>query len=116
MKRQVWVVILGCVLVGVVTQGTTGAQTPLAETRQRADQGEAIAQSTLGVMYENGWGVPQDNVEAYKWSDLATSRVTGDTQKEYAQTRDAQAKQMTPAQLAEAQRRAADWQATFEKR
>ena len=46
----------------------------------------------------------------------AASRVTGDEQKEYAESRDGLAKQMTPAQIAEAQKRAADWQAAFEKR
>ena len=35
---------------------------------------------------------------------------------QYTEARDLQAKQMTPTQLAEAQKRAADWQATFEKR
>ena len=84
--------------------------------RQAADQGAADAQYNLGVMYGNGQGVPQDDVEAHKWSNLAASRVTGDEQKEYAEARDLLAKLMTPAQLAEAQKRAADWQAAFEKR
>ena len=61
-------------------------------------------------------GVPQDDVEAYKWSDLAASRVTGDTQKRYSANRDALAEQMTPAQIAEAKRLAREWQAAFEKR
>ncbi len=55
-------------------------------------------------------------MEAHKWRSLAASGVTGDTQKEVAEARDALAKQMTPAQLAEAEKRAADWQAAFEKR
>ena len=89
-------------LVGLITKGTASAQT-LAETRQQADQGHAEAQFFLGARYFTGSGVPQDYVEAHKWRNLAASRVTGDEQKEYAQTRDALAKQMTPAQLAEAQ-------------
>ena len=84
--------------------------------RKAADQGFAAAQTNLGAMYSAGQGVPQDYVEALKWRSIAASRVTGDEQEEYAQTRDAVAKQMTPAQLAEAQTRAADWQAAFEKR
>ena len=81
-----------------------------------ADQGLAAAQVNLGVMYQEGEGVPQDDVEAHKWGSLAASRVTGDQQNGYAQTRDALAKQMTPEQLAEAQKRVADWQAAFEGR
>ena len=47
-------------LVGLVSQGTTSAQTPLDETRQQAEQGDAFAQYFLGVMYAFGQGVPQD--------------------------------------------------------
>ena len=36
-------------LVGLVSQGSASAQTPLAETRQRADQGDIAAQETLDV-------------------------------------------------------------------
>jgi len=32
-----------------------------------ADQGDALAQFSLGSMYDNGWGVPQDYAEAVKW-------------------------------------------------
>ena len=83
-----------------------------------ADQGYAAAQFNLGVMYDTGEGVPEDDVEAHKWHNLAASRVTGDAQAEYgyAEARDALAEQMTPAQLAEAQKRAVEWQAAFEKR
>jgi hypothetical protein len=35
--------------------------------RNAADQGEAAAQSGLGIMYQNGQGVPQDDAEAMKW-------------------------------------------------
>ncbi len=88
----------------------------MAWYRKAADQGSAVAQYNLGVMYRDGRGVPQDYVEAHKWHDLAASRITGDTREEYAETRDALAEEMTPAQLAEAQRLARDWQAAFEKR
>ena len=55
-------------------------------------------------------------MEAYKWRSLAASRATGDTQQRYGEARDVLAKQMTPAQLAEAQRLAREWQAAFEQR
>ena len=59
-----WLGALGLILslVGLVSQ-TTSAQT-LAETQQRANQGDALAQANLGVMYATGLGVPQDDVEA----------------------------------------------------
>lgn len=34
---------------------------------QAAEQGDANAQNTLGVMYERGTGIPQDSTEAAKW-------------------------------------------------
>ena len=47
-----WLGALGLTLslVGLVSQGTTSAQT-LAETQQKADQGDADAQVRLGFMY-----------------------------------------------------------------
>jgi TPR repeat protein len=41
--------------------------TALREWRPLAEQGDAGAQYNLGVMYENGQGVPQDHAEAVKW-------------------------------------------------
>ena len=84
--------------------------------RKAADQGDAGAQYDLGAMYVRGEGMPQDYVEGHMWRNLAASGVTGDERKKYTEARDALARQMTPAQLAEAQQRAADWQAAFEKR
>ena len=73
--------------------------------RLAADQGYAIAQSNLGLMYEYGEGVPQDDVQARMWLNLAAAQ--GD---ELARiNRDRLTKQMTPVQLAEAQRLAREW-------
>ena len=41
--------------------------------RLAADQGYAPAQYNLGVMYTNGWGVPQNYDEATKWHALAAN-------------------------------------------
>jgi hypothetical protein len=41
--------------------------TALQLIRPLADQGDARAQSILGLMYESGRGVPQDYAEAVKW-------------------------------------------------
>ncbi|OFW08031.1 MAG: hypothetical protein A3H96_21780 [Acidobacteria bacterium RIFCSPLOWO2_02_FULL_67_36] len=84
--------------------------------RKAAEQGEAGAQFNLGMMYSTGKGVPQDYVEAHKWRNLAAARATGEDQKRYADVRDSLARTMPPAQLAEAQKRASEWMAAFEKR
>jgi TPR repeat protein len=84
--------------------------------RQAAEQGHANAQYNLGAMYVLGQGVPQDYVEAHKWRNLAASRASAEDQAEYAGSRDALAKVMTPAQLAEAQTLAREWQAAFDSR
>ena len=42
--------------------------------RRAADQGSAVAQSNLGLMYANGEGVAQDNAEAEKWLNLAANQ------------------------------------------
>src|SRR5580765_6299306 len=73
--------------------------------RMAADQGEALAQTKIGIMYDEGQGVPHDVVQAHKWYSLAATN--GD--KPAAELRDALAKQMTPAQIAEAQKLAREW-------
>ena len=73
--------------------------------RLAADQGEALAQTKIAIMYDEGQGVPQDIVQAYKWYSLAATN--GD--KPAPQLRDALANQMTPAQIAEAQKLARKW-------
>jgi TPR repeat protein len=77
--------------------------------RKAAEQGDAAAQYNLGMMYSTGQGVVQDYVEAHMWRNLAAARATGKDQKRYADVRDSLASDMTPAQLAEAQRRAGAW-------
>jgi len=56
-------------------------------------------------MYERGDGVPQDYVQAYMWYHLGAAN--GATRG--AALRDALAKQMTPDQIAEAQKLAREW-------
>ncbi len=73
--------------------------------RLAADQGEALAQTKIAIMYDEGQGVPQNFVQAHKWYNLAATN--GD--KPAAELRDALANQMTPAQIAEAQKLAREW-------
>ena len=42
--------------------------------RPLAAQGDAVAQYNLGIMYDNGFGVPQDYAEALKWYRLAAAQ------------------------------------------
>jgi TPR repeat protein len=74
--------------------------TALKEWRPLAEQGDANTQHNLGLMYYNGRGVPQDYVQAHMWWNLAAAAG----QKNAAKNRDIIARQMTPSQIAEAQR------------
>jgi hypothetical protein len=82
--------------------------------RLAAGQGIDVAQNQLGLMYYKGQGVPLDYTQAHVWLNLATSNITngGDDQKKYAEARDLVAMDMTPQQIAEAQRRAREWKPT----
>jgi uncharacterized protein len=76
--------------------------------RKAAEQGNLEAQYSLGLMYARGRGVPQDYVTAHKWLNLAA--VNGN--KDAVKGRDIIAAQMTPAQIAEAQKLAREWKPT----
>jgi len=49
-------------------------QTALQEWRPLAEQGDTVVQNNLGMIYDNGYGVPQDYVTAYMWLNLAAAR------------------------------------------
>ena len=65
-----------------------------------AEQGNASAQTYLGLMYATGQGVPQDYVRAHMWFNLSAS--TGD--EDAIKGRDIFAKRMTPADISAAQK------------
>ena len=48
--------------------------TALKEWKPLAEEGNAVAQNNLGLMYHNGWGVPQDYKEAVYWYRLAAEQ------------------------------------------
>ena len=58
------------------------------------------AQYNLGVMYDSGMGVPQDNVYAHMWMQIA--EASG--QKKAALFKWSLAKDMTPADISAAQK------------
>ena len=60
--------ILRILLVFVLLAAAGFAQAPdFAETKKKAEAGDAVAQTSLGAMYSNGTGVPKDSAEAVKW-------------------------------------------------
>ena len=77
--------------------------------------GNSVAQRNLGVMYALGQGVPRDYVEAHKWFDVAASRLPASEKEKREQVvkdRDVLTARMSPAQIAEAQKRAREWTPT----
>jgi uncharacterized protein len=54
--------------------------TALRLWRSLADRGDADAQYNLGVMYNNGDGVPRDYAEAMKWHRKAADQGNGNAQ------------------------------------
>ena len=72
--------------------------------RKAARKGIANAQSNLGVMYEQGKGVIQSYVSAHMWYNLGAINGSDNG----SNNRDIVAKEMTPAQIEEAQRKAKD--------
>lgn len=96
-------------ILGVMYDNGHGVPRDYAEAlkwyRLAANQGHARAQINLGVMYFKGEGVPQDYVQAHMWVSLAVAQGLPTS----AKTRDIIAQCMTPAQIAEAQRLAQEW-------
>jgi uncharacterized protein len=91
---------------GVMYDNGQGVPQDYAEAmkwyRLAANQGYADAQFNLGVSYAYVEGVPQDFISAYMWLDLAGANGdTGDNA-----LRDGIGSDLSPADLAEAQRRA----------
>jgi uncharacterized protein len=80
--------------------------------RRAADQDFAPAQVNLGFMYGVGAGVPQSFVLAYVWFSIAAAHSTESdikSRNEALKGRDTIAPAMTRWELAEAQKRAAEW-------
>ena len=63
----------------VQAQNTPSAQ-ELADLRALAEAGDTEAQYNLGVMYDNGEGIPQDDAEAVRWYRLAAEQGSATAQ------------------------------------
>jgi uncharacterized protein len=70
-----------------------------------AEQGLPEAQLDLGVLYLIGEGVPQDYVRAHMWLNLSAAQGN----EKAIKYRDKIVGQMTPEQIAEAQKLASEW-------
>ena len=76
-----------------------------------AEQGHGEAQTDIGVMYFEGQGVEKDYAEAYAWWNLAAKSST-----DAARKRAILEERMTPAQIAEAQKRTKELRVLVEAR
>ena len=83
--------------------------------RRAAEQGNAFAQLSLGILYYYGLDVPQDDVEAHKWFNIAASRLRDSERRAIAiRYREQVASRLSSSQLARAFRLAREWQPTEE--
>jgi TPR repeat protein len=84
--------------------------------RLAADQGDALSQYNLALSYAKGEAGTLDHVSAYVWFNLAAARFpASDPRRSSAvANRDLVAGKMTPAEIAEAQRRSREWKPTGE--
>ena len=76
--------------------------------QKAAEQGNSVAQLSLGTMYSKGEGVPENDVTAYAWLNIAQangakySKAANDTLAKLKATM-AKVKKMTPEQITEAE-------------
>ena len=92
-----------------LSAGDTKELDEISSLKSSAETGDAWAQNNLGMMYQNGQGVTQDVMEAYKWYHLAAAQ--GNTNA--ARNRDNLAVALTPDQEAESSWRIALFQIRF---
>jgi uncharacterized protein len=94
---------------GLLYENGDGVPRDYTKARQwyekAAAQGDAKAQLYLGMQYSFGQGGPVDLVQAYMWYSLAA----GNGNAHAPGYRDDLTRQMTPAQIADAQKRAREW-------
>ena len=65
---------------GVAAYNAGDSATALAEFKPLAEQGDAVAQYNVALMYANGEGVIEDDKEAVKWYRLAAEQGIAEAQ------------------------------------
>lgn len=76
----------------------------LKRLKKNADQGSAVAQNDLGLMYATGKGTPKNFIEAYVWLNLSSAQGLEIAEHNIAIIEP----KMTQSQIAEAQKKAAE--------
>jgi TPR repeat protein len=69
--RQILKILL---FITLLTPAMGLSQPDFESINSQAQQGNAVAQYKLGIMYDNGEGVPQNSAEAEKWWRLAAEQ------------------------------------------
>jgi TonB family protein len=87
----------------------------------QAEQGIIPAQTSLGSMYAEGKGVPQDYVQAYMWLTLSIDGAVEDRgpfqrSPSTVNLRKSIAEKMTREQIEEAERLAKEWESRYEEK
>jgi TPR repeat protein len=80
--------------------------------RRAAEQGHPDAQNNIASKFYKGQGVPQNYILAHMWFNIAASRIPAlekEKRNVVVNNRDLVASEMTPAQIAEAERLAREW-------
>ena len=101
MKRT----LLFVLALAVISVAVDAQRPDLEEVRALAEQEDVITQYNLGVMYANGEGVPEDDVLAYMWFNVAAAQGYEGAQG----NKDLLEERMTREQIAEAQRLSREW-------
>jgi hypothetical protein len=85
--------------------------TDIKSVSASAESGDPSSKYTLGMLYMQGTGIPQDYVEALKWLILAkaSADVKSDIYKSASTGIDKLETEMVPAQIADAQKQASEW-------
>src|SRR5712691_3389362 len=78
--RQCRLVIVLFVLLSAPLVGADDQAASVESLKQRAAQGEAEAQLSLGLLYATGKSLPQDYAEALKWYRLAAAQGNAEAQ------------------------------------
>jgi TPR repeat protein len=63
----------------------------------------------LGVLYAHGQGVVQDDIEAFKWLDLAADMGIGEDRDKALRARTLLAERLTPVEVSWAEGRVEHW-------
>lgn len=77
--------------------------------QKSADQGNAYAQASLGILYHSGKGLPHDDVRSEMWLIIAADHVEKDDRDTVVEMRESVARHLTAQQLAEAHKLAQEW-------